>query len=207
LGIALALLVMVILASAFQRLSLGIDWHGFSRLRLYPRVFLIWVGILFLAVVVLEVLRRERYFAFAAVLASIGFAVSLGLINIDAEIVKHNVFRAAQGRHFNVSYLASLSLDAVPALADQFRDPSLTPAIREGIGAALVCQLHSRAMQENLGDWRSFNYSQWAATTALDGLKTELEGYRANPEKSPRRVKTPGNVVYECLGDEPWRID
>ena len=45
-------LVMVILVSAYQRISLAIDWHGFSRLRLYPRIFLVWLGVLLAVVVV-----------------------------------------------------------------------------------------------------------------------------------------------------------
>jgi len=43
LSIAIVSLVMVILISAYHRIMLGIGWHGFSRLRLYPRIFLIWL--------------------------------------------------------------------------------------------------------------------------------------------------------------------
>src|SRR5688572_21024408 len=82
-SVVVVVLVMVILMSAYQRISLGIDWHGFSRFRLYPRIFLIWLGILLVAVVVLEVFQRERYFAFVAVLVSLGFAVTLTLVNVD----------------------------------------------------------------------------------------------------------------------------
>lgn len=91
LSIAIVLQVLVILVSAYQRLALAIDWHGFSRLRLYPQVFLVWVGILFIAIVVLEIFHKERYFAFAFVLASLGFAISLTLFNVDAAIVKRNI--------------------------------------------------------------------------------------------------------------------
>src|SRR5690606_32088310 len=93
LSIAIVLQVLVILTSAYQRLALAIDWHGFSRLRLYPQVFLVWVGILFIAIVVLEFFHLERYFAFAFVLASLGFAISLTLFNVDAAIVKRNISR------------------------------------------------------------------------------------------------------------------
>ena len=116
---------MVISFLAYQRISLGIDWHGFSRFRLYPRIFLIWLGILLVAVVVLEIFQRERYFAFVAVLASMGFAVTLTLVNVDAATVKHNVFRAWHGKNLNTPHLASLSTDAVPALAEEFLSPSL----------------------------------------------------------------------------------
>jgi hypothetical protein len=190
---------MVILVSAYQRLTLAIDWHGFSRLRLYPRVFLIWVGILFVTVVVLEMLHRERYFAFAAVLASLGFAISLSLLNVDASIVRHNVFRASQGKHFNFNYLASLSTDAVPALADEYLDSSLPTSTREGIGVALLCYLHSDYLSNDLAeDWRSYNFSQWQANKALNEIQIYLQDYHVNDERVPVRVRTPSNLLYEC---------
>jgi hypothetical protein len=204
LSIAIVALVLVILVSAYQRLALAIDWHGFSRLRLYPQVFLVWVGILFVAVVVLEIFHQERYFAFAAVLASIGFAVSLSLFNVDDAIVRHNVLRASQGKHFNASYLATLSADAVPALADEFSDISLSVSVHEGIGAALLCHLHSNAIKDmSNNDWRSFNLSLWNAKNALESVKIQLEGYHVNTDRFPIRVRTPSNVLYECVDTEP----
>ncbi len=205
LNIAIAALVMVMLTSAYQRLALATDWHGFSRLRLYPQIFMVWVGILFVAVVLLEVLHRERYFAFAAVLASIGFVVSLSLFNVDASIVRHNVQRAVQGKHFNVAHLASLSTDAVPALANEFMDASLPTSIHEGIGAALVCYVHSEAISvAPASDWRSFNLSQWNARKALVGVQAYLPGYRVNDKGRTIRVRTPGDVWYPCSDTERY---
>lgn len=190
-------LVIVMLFSAYQRLMLAIDWHGYSRLRLYPRVFMIWLGILLIVVLVLEIMDRQRTFAFAAVLASLGFALTISLMNVDGAIVHHNVWRAVQGRHFNVSHLASLSSDAVPALADEFLSPSLPPEIREGVGAALVCQ---RAALEEIdaADWRAFHGSDWLAKGILQDMQGELSGYRYKTIYGLARVRTPGNVLYYC---------
>lgn len=200
-GLSVALLasVLVILVSAYQRLAIAIDWHGFSRLRLYPRVFLIWVGLLFIAVIALEVIRRERYFALAAVLASIGFAVSLSLLNVDASIVRHNAYRTREGKHFNVNHLTSLSADAVPALAEAFMDRSLPVETRDGLGAALVCFLNSDLYADfPTLDWRSFTFSQWAAVKALDRVEPRLGGYRFNDHIYPYLVETPRHILYEC---------
>lgn len=202
LSIALVALVMVMLVSASQRLALATDWHGFSRLRLYPQVFLVWLGILFVGIVVLEVLRRERYLALAIILASVGFAVSLSFFNVDAAIVHHNVLRARQGKHFNASYLATLSTDAIPALADEFADTSLSQTIHEGIGAALLCHIRSPMIAYTIKDeWPSFNFSLWHARTSLDHVKGLLVDYRIN--KSNSFVRTPSNVAYACQDTEP----
>jgi hypothetical protein len=197
--------VLVILVSAFQRITLANDWHGFSRLRLYPQIFLVWLGILFVAVVALEILRRERYFPLAALLASFGFAISLWAFNVDRTIVIHNVIRATQGKHFNVAHLASLSADAVPAMGQEFLDPTVPEAVHDGIGAALICyqNIQSREGTPSTG-WRSFNYSRWLANMWLASLQSQLQPYHVSNAKGPAqaRVRTPGNVFFECWGAE-----
>jgi hypothetical protein len=199
LSVAIVALVLVILDSAFQRLALALDWHGYSRLRLYPQVFLIWVGILLVAVAALEIVRAERFFALAALLASLGFAVSLSLFNVDAAIVSHNVQRAAQGKYFNVTHLASLSSDAVPVLVDEFEHDNLATAIHEGIGAALACFLNAAPdPNEARTDWRSFNHSRWQADQALAQVRPALQGYRVKGSGHSLSVLTPGQVEYVC---------
>ena len=200
LSVALAVLVVVILVSAYQRISLGIDWHGFSRLRLYPRVFLVWLGFLFVTVVVLEIVREERYFAFAAILASVGFAASLTWVNVDAATVRHNVPRTLHGKNLNVAHLASLSSDAVPALAHEFYSESYPQNVHEGIGAALTCYLDNDSNYEKtMSDWRSFNLSRWRAHNALQNAEKYLQHYGINDARSwDVKVRTPSNVWYEC---------
>jgi hypothetical protein len=199
LSVVIVGLVMVILVSAYQRISLAIAWHGFSRLRLYPRVFLVWLGVLLITVVVLEIFRRERYFAFATVLASLGFALSLTLVNVDAAIIKHNVPRVLQGRKLNVAHLASLSSDAVPALVEEYRSTSYSQSIHEGLGAALACYLHNDSHPDAYNpDWRSFNLSRWRAHYALQKVQVSLQEYGINDKRWPVRARTPTGLLYEC---------
>lgn len=190
-------LVMVILVSAYQRISLAIAWHGFSRLRLYPRIFLIWLAILLVAVVVLEIYRRERYFAFTVVLACIGFAVSLTLVNIDAAIIRHNVPRILRGKNLNVAHLASLSVDAVPALVDEYF--LLPVSKREAVGAVLACYRYRESRPHIVeDDWRSFNLSDWQAHQALARIRPHLAGYVIRHDDWPERVRTPSGKLYDC---------
>jgi hypothetical protein len=192
--------VLVMLVSAYQRLMLAIDWHGFSRLRIYPRVFMVWLGILLVAIIVLEILRRERYFALAFVLASLGFAASLTLVNVDASIMSHNLTRLSEGKNLNVPDLSSLSTDALPALVDAFQSPGMSQEHHEGIGAILTCYIHTDVMTSS-DDWRSFNFSRWRAKRLLETVEPLLTEYRYNDKKSPSLARTPNGVYYEC-----WRI-
>lgn len=200
LTITITIFVMVILVSAYQRLLLAVDWHGFSRLRVYPQVFLVWVGILLVAVAVIEFSQHERYFTLAVVFAAIGFAISLTLFNVDDSIVRHNVLRASQGKHFNPSYLASLSLDAVPALADKFQDLSLPEDVHEGIGAALLCHRYSGEFgKEGVENWQSYNFSRWKAKRLLESLEDQLDEYKIIFQRLSYQVRTPSNKIIDCV--------
>lgn len=200
LSVGIVALVIVILVSAYQRLNLAIDWHGFSRLRLYPRIFLVWIGILFVAVTVLEIIRRERYFALAMLLASLGFGVTISLVNVDASIVRHNVYRTIEGDYININYLTSLSTDAVPGLVKAYLDPVLPEETHNGVGAALACYLYPTSNKNySPTDWRSFNYSHWAALKALDSVRTQLEQFVTHRIPGHLFVDTPDHKMqYEC---------
>ena len=123
-------------------------------------MFLIWVGILFVAVIVLEIMRRERHFAFAALLAALGFAITICGLNVDGAIVRHNVYRTIDDKHFNVNYLTTLSPDAVPGLAKAWLDSTLPAMTHDGVGAALACYIQSEMyVRYSEFDWQSLNLS------------------------------------------------
>ncbi len=196
LGIGMVVLVGVILVSAFQRLLLYEAAFGFTRLRMYTHIFMIWLGALLGVVVLLEILRKERFFALAALLASIGFAATLVLLNVDAAIVHQNVARAPQGKGLDVPYLASLSPDSIPALVREFQDQSLPGMTRDGVGAVLVC--HEEIDSRRAGDWRSFTISRWQADRAMEQVQSKLDKYEVESTDWPVGIRTPANTGYQC---------
>ena len=195
LGISMVALVGVMLVSAYQRLRLYEEAYGFSRLRMYTHVFMIWLGLLLGVVVLLEILRRERFFALAAVVASLGFAATLTLINVDATITRQNVARVSQGKPLDVAYLASLSPDAVPALVTAFQQQPQAET-RDALGAALACR--SQNDQLTRKDWRSFNLSNWRAVKALEGVREALDNYDVKDDEWPVSVHSPAGADYDC---------
>lgn len=196
LGIAIVALVLVMLVSAYRRLVLYESAYGFSRLRTYTHIFMIWLALLLVAVAILETLRRERAFALAAVIASLGFVFSLGLMNVDAFIVHQNVNRAKQGEEFDASYLGDLSNDAVPPLADAYLTGSLPASVKEEVGASLACYL-IRQERDN-PHWQSFHLSRWKAGQILDSLRSDLEIYEPDDETRSYMVVTPSGEEIYC---------
>lgn len=197
--IGLVVMVIIILGSSFQRLTLYEIAYGFSQLRVYAHVFMIWLGILLAAVVVLEARNHQRAFANAAFLATMGFAATLNLMNVNAFIVHQNIKRARLGKELDISYLSSLHSDAMPALVKYYRSANLSSDIRDGVGAAMVCYLE---FEEENGiparTWQSFHYSQWKAAHHLNLIQNDLDDYQIVNEEYPISVTSHAGTEYAC---------
>jgi hypothetical protein len=209
LGVALVGLLIVMLIAAFQRLGLYEAAYGFSRLRTYTHVFMIWLGLLLVAVVVLEVLRRERAVGLAMILVSLGFIVSLNVLNVDAFIVRQNIQREirsttdkafAQGRaDLDVQYFLDLSDDAIPPLVDAFRSKSLPASVKEKVGAALTCKQYERKQAESQIPWQGFHFSRFNADAAFSQVSKDLKTYQVIDKDWPVMVETPGGEEFSCF--------
>ncbi len=197
LSVIVVALVGVIMVSAYQRLRLYELAYGFSRLRTYVHVSLVWIGLLLFAVLLLEILRHERHLMAAILVAALGFAVSLAALNVDGFIVKQNVDRAVRGQGLDVPYLVSLSTNSVPALEAIFVSPSYPGLTRDAVGAVLACRQRVHPLRSSL-DWRSFTLSAWWARNAMGTVKAQLDGYRFTDLEPPVKLLTPDSVLYEC---------
>jgi hypothetical protein len=197
LSIAVVVLVGVMLVSAYMRLGLYEMAYGYTRLRTYVHVSLIWLGVLLAAVVALEVVRRERWFASAALACSLGFGLTVAVLNVDAFIAAQNVSRAQRGQGLDVAHLGSLSTDAVPGLVELFRSDATMPDTREAVGAALACGWNSPRQQAST-DWRSFSLSRWRSEQALARASDELLRYRVVTEDWVTTVRSPQGHYFEC---------
>ncbi len=207
-GVGLVGLVLVMLVSAFQRLVLYETAYGFSRLRTYTHVFIIWLALLLVTVVVLEIMRLERAAGLAMILASLGFVVSLSLLNVDAFIVVQNVQRElrsntdkslTQGRvDLDAQYFLNLSDDAVPALAQAFQNKSLPTTVREKVGAAMFCKRYQRRQGTQKIPWQSFHFSRFSADKIFSEIKNGLDAYTVTNTQWPVKINTPSGTEFSC---------
>ncbi|HXD10599.1 MAG TPA: DUF4173 domain-containing protein [Anaerolineales bacterium] len=209
LGVVLVGLVIVMLVSAFQRLVLYETAYGFSRLRTYTHVFMLWLALLLITVVVLEIMRRERMAGFAMILASLGFVISLNLLNVDGFIVKQNIQRELRGAanksltqggrvELDSQYFLDLSDDAIPDLASAFRNKSLPVSVREKVGAALFCKRYAREQDKRRLPWQSFHLSRFNADHIFSGIKKELNVYEVVDTNWPVKINTPSGLEFSC---------
>lgn len=206
LGVVLVCLLMVMLFSAYLRLGLYESVYGFSRLRTYTHVFLIWLALLLVATIILEILGKERMFAFAMLAAAAGFAVSLPLLNVDAFIVRQNIQRELhpskleKGDYASLDarYFVDLDDDAIPPLVEAFKDESLPADVREKLGASLACIQHERSLDDRERPWQSFHFSVWNADKALAAVQNDLKAYELDASGWPYKVTMPSGEEFEC---------
>ncbi|MBK7453550.1 MAG: DUF4173 domain-containing protein [Anaerolineales bacterium] len=203
LGVTLVALLLVMLLSAYQRLSLYEAAYGFSRLRTYTHVFLIWIGLLLIATIVLEILRKENLFTFAMLIASLGFATSLPILNVDAFIVNQNVQREIRAQKNNTvdldaQYFLDLSDDAIPPMVKAYQTPSLPVPVREKIGASLACIQYTRGLDDREYSWQSFHFARLNADKALALVKKDLKSYVVDDSEYPNIVTTPAGEEFSC---------
>ena len=191
------------LFSAFKRLGLYEEAYGFSRLRTYTHVFLIWLGLLLIVTIALEILRKERMFTFAMLIAALGFAISLPILNVDAFIVNQNIQReihaqAKNSTNLDTQYFLDLSDDAVPALVSAYQTPTLPDSVREKIGASLACINYNRGLDTRELSWQSFHFATFNADKALASISNDLKGYKINDTNYPVTVTTPTGEEFSC---------
>jgi hypothetical protein len=201
LNIFLFIQVLVILVSGFQRLALYENAYGFSRLRTYSTLFIPWLAALVITVMILEIIRRQGYFALALLITGIGFVATFIIFNVDGFIARQNISRAAissqEGYALDYEYLGTLSNDAVPAMLQAYSTTSGQE--KDSITASLVCRWHRMTGQEKQ-PWQGFNLSENNAMSKLAIIRADLEQYplEKNPDYPYPLVKINGEV-YVCL--------
>lgn len=167
LTIALLGLVLVILASALQRLVLYENAYGFTRLRTYTHLFIPWLGLLLVATLILQATGQRGHLGLAMLVFLTGFSLTFTIINVDALIARLNLQRARTGQELDAAHLLTLSNDALPALVAAYHDLSLPADYRNQIGAVLACRKLQPAYPN---DWRSTRLSEVRASRLLSSL-------------------------------------
>jgi hypothetical protein len=114
----LGALNLLVVLSALYRMHVYTDAYGATTLRLLVAVFEGWVGLVVLLVLAAGVRLDGRWLPRAALLTGALAVLGLGAVNPDGYVAARNVERFAETGRIDVSYLATLSDDAVPALRE-----------------------------------------------------------------------------------------
>ncbi|MBD3280629.1 DUF4173 domain-containing protein, partial [Candidatus Dojkabacteria bacterium] len=111
--------VLIVLYSAHKRMSLYEDGYGFTELRFYPHVFMLYEAILFgYLLISLYVERIFKHFSVFSFSLGLVFVIALNFLNPNQYIARKNIDRYEDGKTLDVKYLIELSPDAYIELKD-----------------------------------------------------------------------------------------
>jgi hypothetical protein len=159
-------LLLLVLASAFHRMTLYESLYGLTELRFYTLVFMGWLaGVLpWFAGTVLRG-RRSRFVP-GTLVAAYSVVLALNVANPDRIIAVLNLRRIGTHSSVDVSYLVTLSADAVPALVKAAS--SLPPADQCVVLRGLLDRWGNA--EGHTGPTSEWNLSRLEAFSAVEGL-------------------------------------
>ncbi len=166
----LLVLVGVLAASAVQRMALYMGFYGLSESRIYALAGMAWI-VAALAWFGASVLRgRRERFAAGLLALTVGWVLTLNLLDPDALVARVNLARAADGASFDVPYHAERSADAVPVLL------AGAEAIEPAACGELMTLLRARWMNgaRAEADWRSWSVRHARTLRLLSAPHDEL---------------------------------
>ena len=149
---ALAVLTLVIVASALHRMHVYTGSYGLTRLRLLVAACEAWFGAVLVMVLVAGVRIRAPWLPRIAIATGVLILLGLAGANPDGMIADDHVRRFGGTDRLDMRYLADLSPDAAPALAGLNTDPEIRNCLLMGIGDAMPAD-----------DWRGWNLSRETA--------------------------------------------
>lgn len=160
-GVHLVLL-MVIVASALQRVQAYQTAYGLTEPRVVVTAVLVWLTVIVVWFGVTVFSGRRDRFAIGALVTAFVLVGALQFINPAGLVARHNLDRIEQLGGVDVEHLGSLGSDAAPVLIarlDELPDEA-------------QCSVASRLLHqwgpEQPADWRSFNWSESRARHAVD---------------------------------------
>ncbi|QHW34675.1 DUF4173 domain-containing protein [Paenibacillus rhizovicinus] len=154
--LSLSLLVgctVVMLVSAFSRLSLYEEVYGYTQTRLLVHGFMIFLCFI-LAASLIRIWREHFSLAKTYIALGITAYLAMNFANLDAIIADRNCDRYNKNGEMDTAYLGTLSADALPAL---LKLQAVHPDDIEGLGAA-IADIRLRSASD--GGWPSWNLSK-----------------------------------------------
>jgi hypothetical protein len=155
---ALCVLTLVVLVSAHTRLALYEGAFGFTRLRLFVHLVILWLAGIFFIVMGAGAMSKGGRIARFVIGFSAVTLIAFGLLNPDRMIAERNVERFDRTGDLDVAYLSRLSPDAVPALAE----------LPEPLRSCALAPIATRLI-DNKGSLWSFNRGRAEAIRVIFG--------------------------------------
>ncbi|MFF5032655.1 DUF4153 domain-containing protein [Nocardia salmonicida] len=129
---AVSVLALVIVCSALGRMWTYQQAYGFTVLRLLVTTCELWVGLVYVLVLIAIARLRWSWVPRAAIGTALGTLIALALLNPEHLVAERNIDRWQTSGRLDADYLSNLSPDILPALdplPDNLRTRIETPVL------------------------------------------------------------------------------
>ncbi len=154
---SLAVLTLVIVASALSRMWFYQQAYGWTVLRLLVASCEVWLAVVYLMVIAGGITLRTTWLPKAIIGTGTAFLLAVMVMNPERVVADYNVSRFEATQKIDTGYLATLSEDAVPALVG-LPEPQRFCSLR---------WLRDRHVEQ---DWRDFNLARHNAKASLESV-------------------------------------
>ncbi|MBI2410785.1 MAG: DUF4173 domain-containing protein [Candidatus Kerfeldbacteria bacterium] len=166
-ALVLIIEVVVIIVSAFKRLSLYIDAYGMTTLRFYVAGFILLLFVLFVVLAVKFIQSKpEQFFAFGTLLSLAAFLILVNIVNPDVFIARYNMKAYHRTGKIDVMYVGALSSDAESEKIELYKTiaDEDTEFLRE------LFQNQKARLEKQSAHWQSANFARARALKLLQEL-------------------------------------
>ncbi|MEK7583451.1 MAG: DUF4173 domain-containing protein [Patescibacteria group bacterium] len=161
-GLVIQVLIMMI--SAFKRLSLYEQAYGFTNLRFYSHVAIILIAIILILFVIKTLLHKQEHtWLFASFISALAVLAIVNFMNPEAFIARKNIEQFGRSDKLDTNYLVELSSDAMPEIIKHL------PLVN--LAGSCFFSDQSRQLHNVLKHWPSWNLSRRNALRLLDSDK------------------------------------
>ena len=159
----LVLCTVVILLSAYFRMSLYETAYGYTYLRVLTHSFMILLGVLFM-IAFYKIWNERISLLKPYIVVSIVAYLIINFANIDVLITKNNIDRYLETGKLDTHYLRNLSYGAIPQLVNLLDNEKVSIDIKK-----YLAEKHEVISKKQ--SWQSFNFSQHKAKQVLSQYK------------------------------------
>ncbi len=174
-GAVLLLCVLIVLASAVQRMQFYIQSFGLSIDRVVASTVMLWLAASLLLFAATMLRNRPEGFASGTVSLGIAICFGLALVNPAALVARINIDRSLnQQQILDLGYLIQLGPDATPTLLEYW--PQLAHDTQCGVANDLVRKwlTNDNTNVQQMQDWRHWNLANYRALTVVQAHRQQL---------------------------------
>ncbi len=177
----ISLFSLLLIATALAKMLLYVDRFGLTRMRIQTSAFMIFLSVVFIVLILRLLITRLPYMRLILLSAAI-ITVSLGFMDIDATIARHNIhaYQSGQLSTIDMDELVYLDHSALPYIAELMEDEDADIAARaKEIVEDTACYDFNMTRYGNTlpayeFDIRDFNLSEYKAYQTVQRVKDQL---------------------------------